>query len=55
LLQKFPALEKQYWGRPWWARGYFVSPVGMTDEMISQYIQKQRDEELREFAGKWKP
>ena len=55
LLQKFPALEKQYWGRHLWARGYFVSTVGITDEIIRQYIQKQRDEELREFAGKWKP
>jgi len=55
LLQKFPALKKQYWGRHLWARGYFVSTVGITDEIIRQYIQKQRDEELREFAGKWKP
>ena len=55
LLSKFPALEKQYWGRHLWARGYFVSTVGITDEIIRQYILKQRDEELREFAGKWKP
>ena len=55
LLQKFPALEKQYWGRHLWARGYFVFTVGITDEIIRQYIQKQRDEELREFVGKWKP
>jgi len=55
LLQKFPALEKQYWGRHLWARGYFVSTVGITDDIIRQYIQKQRDEELREFVGKWKP
>ena len=55
LLQKFPALEKQYWGRHLWARGYFVSTVGITDDIIRQYIQKQRDEELREFDGKWKP
>jgi len=27
LLQKFPALEKQYWGRHLWARGYFVSTI----------------------------
>ena len=54
LLSKFPALEKQYWGRHLWARGYFVSTVGISDEIIRQYILKQRDEELREFAGKWK-
>lgn len=55
LLKKFPVLEKQYWGRHLWARGYFVSTVGITDQIIKQYIQKQRDEELREFSGKWKP
>lgn len=55
LLQKFPVLEKQYWGRHLWARGYFVSTVGITDEIIRQYIQKQRNEEQQEFAGKWKP
>lgn len=54
LLQKFPVLEKQYWGRHLWARGYFVSTVGITDEIIRKYIQKQRDEELREFDQKWK-
>ena len=47
LLSKFPALEKQYWGRHLWARGYFVSTVGITDEIIRKYILKQRDEELR--------
>jgi len=55
LLQKFPELERQYWGRHLWARGYFVSTVGITDEIIRQYIRKQRDEEQREFEGKWKP
>ena len=54
LLERFPSLEKQYWGRHLWARGYFVSTVGITDNIIRQYIQKQRDEELREFDQKWK-
>ena len=54
LLKKFPKLEKQYWGRHLWARGYFVSTVGITDDIIRQYIQKQRAEETTEFNGKWK-
>ena len=54
LLSKFPALEKQYWGRHFWARGYFVSTVGISDEIIRQYLRKQRDEELNDFNQKWK-
>ncbi len=54
LLKQFPALEKQYWGRHLWARGYFVSTVGITDEVIRKYIQKQLDEEAQEFTQKWK-
>lgn len=54
LLKKFPALEKQYWGRHLWARGYFVSTVGITDDIIRQYIQKQREEELQDFNKTWK-
>ena len=54
LLKKFPQLEKQYWGRHLWARGYFVSTVGITDEVIREYIRKQRDEETMEFNQKWK-
>ncbi|MDD4901497.1 MAG: IS200/IS605 family transposase [Patescibacteria group bacterium] len=55
LLKKFPGLERQYWGRHLWARGYFVSTVGITDEVIRQYIKKQRDEEMNDFNQKWKP
>ena len=54
LLAKFPALEKQYWGRHLWARGYFVSTVGISDEIIRQYIIKQRQEEINDFNQKWK-
>jgi len=54
LLKKFTQLEKQYWGRHLWARGYFVSTVGITDEVIREYIRKQRDEETMEFNQKWK-
>jgi putative transposase len=55
LLKKFPKLEKQYWGRHLWARGYFVSTVGISDEIIKQYIKKQREEEMNDFNQKWKP
>ncbi len=54
LLKQFLQLEKQYWGRHLWARGYFVSTVGITDNEIRQYIIKQRQEELNDFNKTWK-
>ena len=53
LLKSFEQLSKQYWGRHLWARGYFVSTVGITDEIIKQYIEKHREEEKQEFLNKW--
>lgn len=54
LLKKFPELEKKYWGRHLWARGYFATTVGITDTLIREYIQKQRQEEIIDFKSKWK-
>ena len=35
LFEEFPELKKRYWGRHFWARGYFCVTVGeMTEEMI---------------------
>jgi len=53
LFKKFPKLKKQYWGQHLWARGYFVSTVGITDTIIRQYIQKQREQEVRDFNQLW--
>ena len=42
LLQEFKHLQKQYWGRHLWARGYFVASSGnVTDEAIMEYIKQQ--------------
>ena len=42
LLQEFRHLQKQFWGRHLWARGYFVASSGnVTDEAIMAYIQQQ--------------
>ena len=45
LQQEFPVLKKRYWGRLFWARGYFCSTSGnITDELVLQYLQKhERD------------
>jgi len=43
LLHEFDRLQKLYWGRHFWARGYFCCSSGdITDEMIKEYIENQR-------------
>ena len=40
LLEEFPHLKKRYWGRHFWARGYFCATVGqMTEEMSRHYLE----------------
>jgi len=47
LLQEFPRLRKQFWGRHFWARGYLaVSSGTITDEMIKEYIEEQEGEQM---------
>ena len=42
--REFPALRKRYWGRHFWARGYFCTTSGnVTDEVILQYIEQHAD------------
>ena len=46
LLMEFRHLQKQYWGRHLWARGYFVASSGnVTDEAIMAYIREQEGTE----------
>lgn len=45
LLQEFTHLQKQFWGRHFWARGYMaISSGNITDEMIQEYIDEQEGE-----------
>jgi putative transposase len=44
VQQEFPELRKRYWGRHFWARGYFsVTSGNVTDEMIDEYINNHVD------------
>ena len=39
LFEEFPHLKKRYWGRHFWARGYFCVTAGeLTKEMIMEYL-----------------
>lgn len=48
LFKSYPRLKKKpYWGNRFWARGYFVSTVGLDEEMIKRYVRHQEKEERR--------
>jgi len=51
MLGEFPHLQKQFWGRHMWARGYFCCSSGnVTDEVIAEYIANQshdRDDDFK--------
>ena len=47
MLQEFPRLRKQFWGRHLWARGYMaISSGNITDEMVQKYIDEQEGEPI---------
>ena len=40
IQMEFPELRKRYWGRQFWARGYFSTTSGnVTDDIITQYLE----------------
>jgi putative transposase len=43
-------LQKQFWGRHVWARGYFCCSSGnVTDEVIVKYIENQSHDKDDDF------
>ena len=49
LFKSYPAMRaKPYWGNHFWARGYFVSTVGIDEETIRKYVKYQEKEDKRE-------
>ena len=48
IFKSYPRLKnKPYWGNHFWARGYFVSTVGLDEEMIKKYVKYQEKEEKK--------
>ena len=42
ILQEYTEMRQQFWGRHFWARGYFAASSGnVTDEVIKSYIESQ--------------
>ena len=45
LMMEFRDLNRTFWGRHLWSRGYFVTTSGnVTDEVIAEYIRLQGQE-----------
>jgi len=40
-------IQKPYWGNHFWVRGYFVTTVGVNEDLIRCYIQHQEKEEKK--------
>ena len=48
VFKSYPQLKQRpYWGNHFWARGYFVSTVGLDEEMIIRYVKHQEKEEKK--------
>ena len=52
LFADYPHLRKKFWGRHFWARGYFCASSGnVTDEMIKTYLEHhfepKKDDDFR--------
>ena len=47
VFDRFPQM-KQGSGRHLWARGYYVSTVGINKDVIREYIQKQEEADIIE-------
>ena len=42
LFKSYPKMkQKPYWGNHFWARGYFVTTVGVDEEVIKRYVKYQ--------------
>lgn len=49
LMMEFSHIQKTFWGRHLWARGYFVATSGnVTDEVVMEYIRLQEEAEPRD-------
>ena len=49
LMMEFRHINKLFWGRHLWARGYFAASSGnVTDEVVMEYIRLQQDDEPKD-------
>ncbi len=47
LARKFAGRQRNFTGENFWACGYFVSTVGLDENMVRAYIRNQEQEDER--------
>ena len=47
LARNYIGRSRDFTGQNFWARGYYVSTVGLNEEVIKRYIQEQETEDKR--------
>jgi len=47
IARNFRGKTKNFTGENFWARGYFVTTVGLDEEMVRNYIREQESEDER--------
>ena len=45
VFEKYSGLKKNFKGHSFWARGYYVSTVGLDEARVRKYIQEQEENE----------
>jgi putative transposase len=47
IARRFVGKEKNFTGQNFWARGYYISTVGLDEATIRKYIHEQKAEDKR--------
>ena len=47
IARTYMGRQRNFTGEHFWARGYYVSTVGLDEEVVRQYIQNQEAEDRR--------
>ena len=48
VARKYGEKQRYFTGQHMWARGYFVSTVGLDEDVIREYIRNQEKDDIRE-------
>ena len=55
IYDKHPEMESK-WDRSFWARGYYVTPIGnVNEETVKEYIRRQTEESKNESKKPYRP
>lgn len=47
IAKQFRGRTRNYQGENFWARGYFVSTIGLDEEVVRAYVRAQEHEEAK--------